>query len=56
MELFSKKYREKYRDALKLQRWPLVDTRKMEIEKKEKARQARLRRLYGLKDDEQLKT
>ena len=54
--MLSKQYREKYRDALKLQRWPLVDTRKMEIEKKEKARQARLRRLYGLKDDEQLKT
>ena len=54
--MLSKQYREKYRDALKLKRWPLVDTRKMEIEKKEKARQARLRRLYGLKDDEQLKT
>ena len=54
--MLSKQYREKYRDALKLQRWPLVDTRKIEIEKKEKARQARLRRLYGLKDDEQLKT
>ena len=54
--MFSKKYRERYNQALKLQRWPLVDTRKMEIEKKEKARQARLRRLYGLKDDEQLKT
>ena len=54
--MFSKQYRERYKDALKLQRWPLVDTAKMEIEKKEKARQARLRRLYGLKDDEQLKT
>ena len=54
--MFSKKYREIYNQALKLQRWPLVDTRKMEREKKEKARQARLRRLYGLKDDEQLKT
>ena len=54
--MFSKKYRERYNQALKLQRWPLVDTAKMEREKKEKARQARLRRLYGLKDDEQLKT
>ena len=54
--MFSKKYRERYNHALKLQRWPLVDTRKMEKEKKEKDRQARLRRLYGLKDDEQLKT
>ena len=54
--MFSKQYRERYKDALKLQRWPLVDTRKMEREKKERARQARLRRLYGLKDDEQLKT
>ena len=54
--MFTKKYRERYNQALKLQRWPLVDTRKMEREKKEKARQARLRRLYGLKDDEQLKT
>ena len=53
--MFSKQYRERYKDALKLQRWPLVDTDKMEREKKEKARQARLRRLYGLKDDEQLK-
>ena len=51
MELFSKKYREKYQYALKLQRWPLVDTAKMEKEKKEKDRQARLRRLYGLPDD-----
>ena len=51
--MFSKQYRERYKDALKLQRWPLVDTAKMEKEKKEKAR---LRRLYGLKDDEQLKT
>ena len=30
--MFSKKYRERYNHALKLQRWPLVDTRKMEIE------------------------
>tara|TARA_R100000315_G_C5191178_1_gene111510 strand:+ start:684 stop:848 length:165 start_codon:yes stop_codon:yes gene_type:complete len=54
--MFSKNYRERYRDALKLQRWPLVDTAKMEKEKKEKVRKAKLRRLYGLKDDEQLKT
>ena len=54
--MFSKNFREKYKFALKLQRWPLADTAKMEKEKKEKARQARLRRLYGLKDDEQLKT
>ena len=54
--MFSKQYRERYQDALKLPRWPLVDPAKMEKEKKEKARQARLRRLYGLKDDEQLKT
>ena len=54
--MFSKQYRERYNQALKLQRWPLVDTRMMEREYKEKARQARLRRLYGLKDDEQLKT
>ena len=54
--MFSKKYRERYQHSLKLQRWPLVDTAKMEKEKKERARQARLRRLYGLKDDEQLKT
>ena len=54
--MFSKKYRERYKDALKLQRWPLVDTAKMEKEKKERARKDRLRRLYGLKDDEQLKT
>ena len=54
--MFSKNYRERYRDALKLQRWPLVDTAKMEKEKKEKGRKAKLRRLYGLKDDEQLKT
>ena len=53
--MFSKQYREKYKYALKLQRWPLKDTAKMEKEKKEKARKARLRRLYGLKDDEQLK-
>ena len=54
--MFSKQYRERYKAALKLPRWPLVATAKMEREKKEKARQARLRRLYGLKDDEQLKT
>ena len=54
--MFSKQYRQRYKDALKLQRWPLVDTAKMEKEKKEKERKARLRRLYGLKDDEQLKT
>ena len=54
--MFSKKYRERYNQALKLQRWPLVDTRKMEKEKKEKARQARLRSLYGLKDNDKLKT
>ena len=24
--MFSKQYRERYKDALKLQRWPLVDT------------------------------
>ena len=49
--MFSKSYRERYKDALKLQRWPLVDTAKMEKEKKENERQARLRRLYGLPDD-----
>jgi|TARA_Y100000401_G_scaffold111488_1_gene109798 hypothetical protein len=49
--MFSKQYRERYKDALKLQRWPLVDTSKMEKEKKEKARQDRLRRLYGLPDN-----
>ena len=54
--MFTKQYRKRYKDALKLQRWPLVDTAKMEKEKNEKASQARLRRLYGLKDDEQLKT
>tara|TARA_B100001093_G_C26442874_1_gene848881 strand:- start:431 stop:595 length:165 start_codon:yes stop_codon:yes gene_type:complete len=54
--MFSKKYREKYKFALKLQRWPLVDTTKMEKEKKEKARKAKLKRLYGLKDDDKLKT
>ena len=54
--MFSKQYRELYKYALKLQRWPLADTAKMEKEKKEKARQDRLRKLYGLKDDEQLKT
>ena len=54
--MFSKNYRERYRDALKLQRWPLVDTAKMEKEKKEKARKAKLRRLYGLNDYQQLKT
>ena len=54
--MFSKQYRERYKDALKLQRWPLVDTAKMEKEKKERARKDRLRRLYGLKDDDKLKT
>ena len=54
--MFSKQYRQRYKEALKLQRWPLVDTAKMEKEKKEKERKARLKRLYGLKDDEQLKT
>ena len=49
--MFSKKYREKYKYALKLQRWPLKDTAKMEREKKEKERKARLRRLYGLPKD-----
>ena len=53
--MFSKQYRERYKDALKLQRWPLVDTAKMEKEKKEEDRKARLRRLYGLPDDK-LKT
>ena len=53
--MFSKSYRERYRDALKLQRWPLVDTAKMEKEKKEKDSKARLRRLYGLSEDK-LKT
>ena len=53
--MFSKSYRERYKDALKLQRWPLVDTTKMEKEKKERDRKARLRRLYGLPDDK-LKT
>ena len=53
--MFSIQYRQRYKDALKLQRWPLVDTAKMEKEKKEKDRQARLRRLYGLPDDK-LKT
>ena len=33
--MFSKQYRERYKDALRLQRWPLVDTVKMEKEKKE---------------------
>jgi len=56
MELFSKKYREKYKNALKLQRWPLADTAKMEKEKKEKDRKAKLKRLYGLKDNDKLKT
>jgi len=51
--MFSKNFREKYKFALKLQRWPLEDTAKM---KKEKARQDRIKKLYGLKDDEQLKT
>ena len=54
--MFSKQYREKYKYALKLQRWPLKDTAKMEKEKKEKARKARLKRLYGLKDDNKSKT
>ena len=54
--MFSKQYRERYKDALKLLRWPLVDCAKLEKEKNEKVSQARLRRLYGLKDDEQLKT
>ena len=53
--MFSKKYRQRYKDALRLQRWPLVDTAKMEKEKKEKERKDRLRRLYGLRDDK-LKT
>ena len=53
--MFSKQYRERYKDALRLQRWPLVDTVKMEKEKKERDRQSRLRRLYGLPDDK-LKT
>ena len=48
--MFSIQYRQRYKDALKLQRWPLVDTAKMEKEKKEKERQARLRRLFGLRD------
>lgn len=54
--MFFQNFKKKYRDALKLQRWPLEDTAKMKKEKKEKARQARLKRLYGLKDDKQLKT
>ena len=54
--MFSKQYRQRYKDALKLQRWPLVDTAKMEKEKKEKARKAKLKRLYGLKDNDKLKT
>jgi len=54
--MFSKQYREKYKNALKLQRWPLADTAKMEKEKKEKARKDKLKRLYGLKDDDKLKT
>ena len=49
--MFSKQYRQRYKDALKLQRWPLVDTAKMEKEKKENDRKARLRRLYGLPED-----
>ena len=53
--MFSKQYRQRYKEALKLQRWPLVDTAKMEKEKKERDRKARLRRLYGLPDDK-LKT
>ena len=51
----SKQYRQRYKEAWKLQRWPLVDTAKMEKEKKERDRKARLRRLYGLPDDK-LKT
>ena len=54
--MFSKQYREKYKYALKLQRWPLKDTAKMEKEKKEKARKAKLKRLHGLKDDNKSKT
>ena len=54
--MFFKQYREKYKYALKLQRWPLADTAKMEKEKKEKARKAKLKRLYGLKDDNKSKT
>ena len=53
--MFSKQYRQRYKEALKLQRWPLVDTAKMEKEKIERYRKARLRRLYGLPDDK-LKT
>ena len=53
--MFSIQYRQRYKHALKLQRWPLVDTAKMEKEKKENDIQARLRRLYGLPDD-RLKT
>ena len=33
--MFSIQYRQRYKHALKLQRWPLVDTAKMEKEKKE---------------------
>ena len=54
--MFSKNYREKYKYALKLQRWPLKDTAKMEKEKREKPRKAKLKRLYGLKDDDKLKS
>ena len=54
--MFSKQYREKYKYALKLQRWPLKDTAKMEKEKKEKARKAKLKRLYGFKEDDKSKT
>ena len=39
--MFSIQYRQRYKHALKLQRWPLVDTAKMEKEKKEKERQAK---------------
>ena len=53
--MFSIQYRQRYKDALKLQRWPFVDTAKMEKEKKEKERKARVRRLYGLPEDK-LKT
>ena len=54
--MFSKNFREKYKFALKLQRWPLADTAKMQKEKKEKARQNRLKKLYGYKEDDKSKT
>ena len=53
---FSKQYRERYQDALKTQTVAVSRYCQNGERKKEKARQARLRRLYGLKDDEQLKT